>query len=204
MQVEVESNQYLERQRKGRWMLLSMLIFFMAPIIAVVAMVKLDWRPQGASVGELVKPAKLLQVPDLAKLSDSKEVGVEFWKDKWSMVYVTEQCEEKCKTKLYNMRQMHVSLYKEIPRMQRVLITSQKDVAELKRMHPELLILNQTEGAISQLNEQFSEANEQANSADKLYLVDPRGYLMMRYAPNIEPSLIRKDIVRLMKYSWTG
>ena len=204
MQIEVDSNQYLERQRKGRWVLLSMLIFFVAPIVAVVAMYKLDWRPQGKSVGELITPAYLLQMPNSVKLSDGKQVGAAFWRDKWSMVYVAKRCEENCLVKLRNMRQIHVSLYKEIPRMQRVLITSQTEVTELKQTHPELFVFNQPNNAIEQLNTQFDETGVQANHADKLYLVDPRGFLMMRYASEIDPALIRKDIVRLMKYSWAG
>ncbi|HOY70856.1 MAG TPA: hypothetical protein PL131_05730 [Methylotenera sp.] len=204
MQNEVENTQYLERQRKGRWVLLSMLIFFVAPIVAVIAMYKFDWRPQGRSVGELITPAYLLQMPNLVKRSDGKQIGAELWKDKWSMVYVAEQCEEKCLEKLRNMRQIHVSLYKEIPRMQRVLITSQTDVAELKQMHPELIVLNQPVEVVEQLNAQFDETGVQASHADKLYLVDPRGFLMMRYASDTDPALIRKDIVRLMKYSWAG
>lgn len=204
MQIEVEDNQYIERQRKGRWVLLSMLIFFIAPIIAVFAMYKLDWRPQGKSVGELITPAYLLQMPISVKISDGKQVGAEFWQDKWSMVYVADQCVEKCKAKLHNMRQIHVSLYKEIPRMQRVLITAQTEVTELVKIHPELQILNGDSEALHHLHEQFSEVDMPAYSADKLYLVDPRGFLMMSYAPDTDPALIRKDIVRLMKYSWAG
>lgn len=204
MQNEVKNIQYLERQRKGRWVLLSMLIFFVAPIVAVVAMYKFDWRPQGKSVGELITPAHLLQMPNLIQLSDGKQVGAELWKDKWSMVYLAERCEDKCLIKLRNMRQIHVSLYKEIPRMQRVLITSQTDVTELKQMHPELIVFNQPINAVEQLTTQFDEAGVQANHADKLYLVDPRGFLMMRYASDTDPALIRKDVVRLMKYSWAG
>ena len=204
MQNEMDDSQHLARQRKGRWVVLSMLIFFVAPIIAVIAMYKLDWRPQGASVGELITPAQLLQTPNALKLSDGKMVSNEFWADKWSMVYVADVCEVNCEAKLRNMRQIHVSLYKEIPRMQRVLITEQVSVTNLKQIHPELQVLNGGAEALHQLHEQFSEANSPAYRADKLYLVDPRGFLMMRYEPNVDPALIRKDIVRLMKYSWAG
>jgi cytochrome oxidase Cu insertion factor (SCO1/SenC/PrrC family) len=204
MQNEIDDSQHLARQRKGRWVVLSMLIFFVAPIIAVIAMYKLDWRPQGASVGELITPAYLLQTPKTLKLSDGKVVNKEFWADKWSMVYVADVCAVSCKAKLRNMRQIHVSLYKEIPRMQRVLITEQADVADLKQIHPELQILNGDAGALSELHEQFSQKGAPAYKADQLYLVDPRGFLMMRYAANADPALIRKDIVRLMKYSWAG
>lgn len=204
MQDEMESNEYFARQRKGRWIFLSMLIFFVAPIIAVIAMYKFDWRPKGSSTGELITPAYLLQIPSGLKLNDGKEVGAELLKDKWSMVHVAERCEERCKVKLHNMRQIHVSLYKEIPRMQRVLITSQAEVAELKQIYPELLLVNQPVNEVSRLSEQFNEDDVRANTADKLYLVDPRGFLMMRYASNVDPALIRKDIVRLMKFSWAG
>ncbi|MGB4813333.1 MAG: hypothetical protein WBP13_12750 [Methylophilaceae bacterium] len=204
MQVEIENSQYLERQRKGRWIFFSMLIFFIVPIIVVIGMYKYDWHPQGASVGALVTPAHSLQMPNNLKMSDGKSLNADIWIDKWSMVYVTTTCEEKCKTKLRNMRQIHVSLYKDIPRMQRVLITSQAEVSEILQIHPELLIVNQPADALNLLSEQFNEPNIQAISADKLYLVDPRGFLMMRYDAAVDPALIRKDIVRLMKYSWAG
>lgn len=204
MQNKIDNSQYIERQRKGRWMVLSMLIFFIAPIIAVIAMYKLDWRPQGASVGELITPAHLLQVPNTLKASDGKSVSTEFLMDKWSMVYLANKCEIKCKAKLRNMRQIHVSLYKEIPRMQRVLITNQVDVVDIKQIHPELQILNVDEAAIANLYSQFAATGSAEPKEDNLYLIDPRGFLMMRYGPNVDPALIRKDIVRLMKYSWAG
>ncbi len=53
MQIEVENTEYLDRQRRGRLMLLCMLIFFITPIIAVIAMYKLDWRPKGESIGDI-------------------------------------------------------------------------------------------------------------------------------------------------------
>lgn len=204
MQNEVENNLDLTRQRKGRLVVLSMLIFFLAPIAAVILMYKLDWRPQGKSVGELVTPAQLLKMPNSLKLSDGKVLGPDFWADKWSMVYVTEGCDNVCKTKLHNMRQIHVSLYKEIPRMQRVLITTQTNVEELKQTHPELFILNENQQSLDLLSVQFSGNVSSASQAGRIYLVDPRGFYMMRYASNVDPAMIRKDIVRLMKYSWAG
>ena len=204
MQNEIYDSQYLARQRKGRWVVLSMLIFFIAPIIAVIAMYKLDWRPQGASIGELITPAHLLHSSGSLKMSDGKLVSNEFWVDKWSMVYVSEKCEVNCKTKLRDMRQIHISLYKEIPRMQRVFITLQEDVLAIKAVHPELQIINGDSEALAQLQEQFSEVDAPAFKSDRLYLVDPRGFFMMRYESKVDPALIRKDIVRLMKYSWAG
>lgn len=204
MQIEVENSEYLEQQRRGRLMLLCMLIFFITPIIAVIAMYKMDWRPKGESIGELVVPAKLLTMNYALMSSDGSVVQPDLWKDKWSMVYIAGNCEATCKEKLHNIRQLHVSLYKEIPRMQRVLITTSQDVTQLKQDYPDMLILNQPTTEISALSDQFNVNNESSMTADRIYLVDPLGHFMMSYAPATDPALMRKDITRLMRYSWAG
>jgi cytochrome oxidase Cu insertion factor (SCO1/SenC/PrrC family) len=204
MQIELENKEYLERQRRGRMMMLSMLIFFITPIIAVIVMYKLDWRPKGQSIGELVVPAKLLTMNYALMSSDGNIVNTDVWKDKWSMVYIVERCEKKCHDKLRNMRQLHTSLYKEIPRMQRVLITTSQAVDQIKQDYPDMLIINQPNTEISTLSDQFSINDTTPMSANRTYLVDPLGHFMMSYAPDTDPALIRKDVIRLMKYSWAG
>ena len=37
-----------------------------------------------------------------------------------------------------------------------------------------------------------------------IYLVDPFGNLAMRFPPSLPAKDIRKDLVRLLKYSWAG
>lgn len=204
MQIDVESSEYLEQQRRGRLMLLCMLIFFVTPIVAVIAMYKMDWRPKGESIGELVVPARLLTMNYALMSSDGSVVLPDLWKDKWSMVYIAANCEATCKNKLHDMRQLHVSLYKEIPRMQRVLITTSQDVTLLKQDYPDMLVLNQPATEITALSDQFNVNNESSMTADRVYLVDPLGHFMMSYAPTTDPALIRKDITRLMRYSWAG
>lgn len=204
MQNEVENTEYLDRQRRGRLMLLCMLIFFVTPIVAVIVMYKLDWRPKGESIGELVTPARLLAINSALITGDGSVAQPDLWKDKWSMVYVAASCEATCNDKLHTMRQLHVSLYKEMPRMQRVLITTTREIAELKQRYPDMLILNQPTPEITALSDQFNINGESAINSDRIYLVDPLGHLMMSYAPATAPALIRKDITRLMKYSWAG
>ncbi|MFZ3087588.1 MAG: hypothetical protein WA123_05940 [Methylotenera sp.] len=204
MQNEVENTEYFDRQRRGRLMLLCMLIFFITPIVAVVVMYKLDWRPKGESIGELVTPARLLAINSALITGDGSVAQPDLWKDKWSMVYVAASCEAICNDKLHIMRQLHVSLYKEMPRMQRVLITTTREIAELKQRYPDMLILNQPTPEITALSDQFNINGESAINSDRIYLVDPLGHLMMSYTPATAPALIRKDITRLMKYSWAG
>lgn len=204
MQNEVENTIAPDQQRRGRLMLLSMLIFFLAPMIAVVAMYKLDWKPKGESIGELVTPARLLTINDAIIMSDGSKARDHLWQEKWSMIYIAADCEDTCKNKLHTLRQLHVSLYKEIPRMQRVFITASNHIDEQKQQYPDMLILNQPTAEINALSDQFNINNESSMYADRIYLVDPLGHLMMSYAPTTDPALIRKDITRLMKYSWAG
>lgn len=204
MQNEAIDREYLDKQRKGRLMLLSMLIFFSAPLIAVVIMYKLDWRPTGSSVGDLVVPAKQLTMNYALQSSDANDIKPDLWKDKWSMLYIAEACEQKCQSKLSNMRQLHTSLYKEIPRMQRVFITRAQNVNAIKKNYPDMLIINQPGTEVSTLSDQFNLDGVSSMHADRIYLVDPLGHFMMSYASDTDPALIRKDIIRLMKYSWAG
>ena len=200
----IESTEYLHQQRRGRLILICMLIFFITPIIAVIAMYKLDWRPKGESVGELVTPPKAIAINPALTHSNDTKVSLSQFKDKWSMIYVTAECDMQCKNKLHQMRQLHVSLYKEIPRMQRVLITTSQDVADIANNYPELIIINQPSDAVLAFSQQFNIGSESAINSHRIYLSDPLGQLIMSYQTSTSPALVRKDITRLMKYSWTG
>lgn len=200
----IESTEYLHQQRRGRLILICMLIFFITPIIAVIAMYKLDWRPKGESVGELVTPPKAIAINPALTHSNDTKVSLSQLKDKWSMIYVTAECDMQCKNKLHQMRQLHVSLYKEIPRMQRVLITTSQDVTDIANNYPELIIINQPSDAVLAFSQQFNIGSEAALNSHRIYLSDPLGQLIMSYQTSTSPALVRKDITRLMKYSWTG
>ncbi len=194
-----------EQQKKGRLVVISMVIFFLVPIMVVVLMYKFNWKPStGASLGELVTPARLINMPSGLKNSDSQAVIADFWKDKWSVVYVAAKCEQACEAKLHDMRQIHVSLYKEMPRAQRVLITEQLDNAKYKTMYPELFIIDQPATSLTNLATQFNIGAESAVNSDRIYLVDPLGHLMMSYPSSTSAKDIRKDISQLLRYSWAG
>lgn len=194
-----------EQQKKGRLVVISIVIFFLVPILVVVLMYKFNWKPStGASLGQLVTPARLINMPSGLKHSDSQTVAADFWKDKWSIVYVAAKCEQACATKLHDMRQIHVSLYKEMPRVQRVLITEQLDNAKYKKMYPELFIIDQPATSLTNLATQFNIGAESAVSSDRIFLVDPLGQIMMSYPFSSLAKDIRKDISQLLRYSWAG
>lgn len=194
----------LEMQRRGRKIFLLMLIFFVVPIIVVILMYQYNWKPQGASLGQLVQPPRLLSSPVDLKNNLGANLKSEFWKEKWSVVYLAENCEKTCLEKLHDMRQLHTSLYKDIERSQRVLITSTQDVSDIKSKYPDMIVINQPISKVAMLIEQFQVNNAEAKTSNRLYLIDPLGHLMMTYQPSVPLADVRKDITRLLRYSWAG
>lgn len=192
------------QQRKGRMIVLLMLVFFIVPIIVVVAMYKLNWKPMGESFGDLIKPPVQLSNPAQLQLVDGSSVSPVLWKQKWSVVYIADQCEAVCNDKLKDMRQLHVSLYKDIMRTQRVLITNTINLDKIKQDFPDIVIINQSQSAVSTLVNQFKVDELNPLLANRLYFVDPLGFLMMRYQSDADLALVRKDLTRLLKTSWAG
>lgn len=193
-----------DMQRKGRKVFILMLIFFTVPIIVVIMMYRLNWTPAGTSIGELVTPARLLNGSlDLVD-NEAKVLPPQFWKEKWSIVYVADDCAQQCADKLHDMRQLHVSLYKDIDRAQRVLITKMQDVSKIKADYPDLTVINQPSDSVNKLSQQFEINHEDAMMANRIYLVDPLGHLMMSYQSSVPLADVRKDITRLLRYSWAG
>lgn len=203
MQTEQLDSINSKNQRKGRVIFLMMLTFFVVPIIAVVLMFKFNFKPAGESRGELITPPKLIQTTAILQDSNGKD-SHHFWVDKWNMVYVTDTCEAACMKRLRDMRQIHVSLYKDIPRAQRVLITNVQDLSRIKKDFPDLTVINQPAADIKTLSAQFNLNGENALESNRLYFVDPLGHMMMSYPESADPIDIRKDIARLLKFSWSA
>lgn len=191
-----------DQQRKGRMVLMLMVVFFMVPIIAVLIMFKLNWTPSGESYGELLRQPKQIVIGD--QHATESKLSPLLWKEKWSLVYVSADCEETCMKKLQEMRQLHASLYKDIVRVQRVLITKTDDLSEIHKNFPDLIVVHQPQALVDELSAQFQHDGENVGVANRLYLVDPLGFYMMSYKPDISLAQVRKDVVKLLKSSWAG
>jgi cytochrome oxidase Cu insertion factor (SCO1/SenC/PrrC family) len=201
-----ENQQDAHDQGKGRRMLLLMVGLFALPLLVVMAMYQFNWSPGGSSHGELLTPPRPLQLATLQTLQ-GKEFAAANWKDKWSLVYVDASgCPADCRDQVHLLRQIHVSLNKEIGRVQRVLLAPEtKDMtalAALQQTYPDLVIL--TGGDVTALSRQFDLPDQAADLSGRVYLVDPLGNLMMSYPKEHEPKGLLKDLTRLLKYSWVG
>ncbi|HSH73963.1 MAG TPA: hypothetical protein VK974_12980 [Methylophilaceae bacterium] len=198
-----------DKQKKhGRWILVLLVLFFAVPLLLVMLMHHFQWHPQGNSYGELISPAIALQIPDGLMDANGKPVTATVWHDKWSMVYISNECADTCIERLHSMRQLHASFAKDIDRIQRVFISPTEASARLQKEYPDLVIINQPVLELPNLISQFGRNLEGVGASiapdDRIYLVDPLGNLMMSYPVTIPVAEIRKDMQRLLRYSWAG
>jgi len=191
------------QQRKGRMIFLLLAIFFTVPLLVVVAMIKFDWRPAGKSYGQLIQPpASMAHMTHW--VNDQQQALPAFWQDKWNIALIARECDAPCMQRLYDMRQIYVSLYKDMIRVQRVLITQQADTSAIRARYPDLLIINGESEQVATLGSMLSGGGQNTLDAQRVYFIDPLGNIMMQYGPEMEAKWIRKDLVKLLKASWAG
>jgi hypothetical protein len=97
-----------------------------------------------------------------------------------------------------------VSLYKDIERAQRILITNTQDVTKIQQDYPDLIIINKSQAIVLNLAKEFQINAENPMESNRIYLVDSLGYLMMSYPQTTPLADVRKDVSRLLRYSWAG
>ncbi|MEY4648931.1 MAG: hypothetical protein RL191_99 [Pseudomonadota bacterium] len=192
---------------KSRLILIGMFVFFAIPIVVVTIMYQYNWRPRSFSYGELIKPIIKINVSNHFELPLKKErenIDRKLFDERWSFVYLTDKCGIVCENRLHDLRQIHASFQKDIPRIQRVLITSDKNINKIQEKYPDLIILNKPIESVVNLSSQFDTPLYKAINSNNVYIVDPMSNLMMLYTNKIKPTEIRKDIAKLLKSSWAG
>lgn len=197
---------------KGRQQLLLLIGFFAAPII--LAIIMFNNMPEGGpsdtkNYGDFVSPARPLTDVDLVSES-GKKFKFSDMKKTWIMVYIGQaECDKNCAESLYKMRQSRLAQRGEHLRIKRLYIsTSGKAKPSLKNVlkeHPGLEVVSGKASNINAVLEQFKLDNKSsAKSANRIYLVDPLGNLMMSYENGFDAKGLVKDLTLLLKISRIG
>ncbi len=203
MQTPMDDMLDLAQQKKGRRIFLLLAVFFTIPIVVVVLMIKMNWRPTGKSFGELLQPPVTITHIEQWQQHTGQAMP-HFWQDKWNMVFITRHCEQQCMQRLYDMRQIYVSLYKDMPRVQRVLLTEDSDVSTIVARYPDMLIINAPVASLQNMSKLLANGNQNTLDANRVYFLDPLGHVMMQYPLSVAAKYIRHDLVKLLKSSWAG
>jgi hypothetical protein len=165
------------------------------------------WHPSGrVNAGDLIDPPRPL--PSLVlPLQSSGETAPDFLKHKWSLLYVEQgPCAERCRASLYETRQVRLALDRDMDRVQRVFIADENccDFQTLNAQHPDLLAIRLSPAAAPLLKLlPRGDAGDGAN-AQRIYVIDPLGNVMMSYAPDARPRGMLEDMKRLLRLSHIG
>jgi len=171
---------------------------FAAPIVAsVCAYLFLDVKPT-ANYGELLLPPATVTTQAFTR-QDGAPFRFGDLRERWVLVASDSgQCTGACPQKLRMMRQVRLALGREASRVARVFVVDDVNAPDPRAFEPvEDLVVAVTPRGLSLPP---GAANDRAH----IYLVDPRGNVMMRWpeAPDFRRML--KDLQTLLKASQIG
>ncbi len=193
---------------KRATLLLLGLLFFTPLLLAFAIYYGSAWRPTGrTNHGVLIEPARSLPPSALPRIAASSGAdslaAADVLTGKWSLVFIgSGDCDEGCRDTLYYMRQTHLGLANLIPRVQRVFLVTAGccDRDYLAREQPNLITLNANGAAGTALLAQFPAERRDST----IFVVDPRGNLMLRYDAHEDPRGLRNDLKKLLALSHIG
>jgi hypothetical protein len=183
----------IESRRRGRRSMVLIALLFIIPLLLAAWLYASGWRPGGTvNRGQLIIPPVDVSMIELTPLNGGP---VRRFGGQWTLVHTADApCAADCLGRLYDTRQVRIAIGRDIDRVQRfVLLNSPADsLPEADReQHPDLIMLRAPSG-------------DEFPADGSVFLVDPLGNLMMRYAPDQPAEDILKDLKRLLKLSTVG
>jgi len=181
-------------RNRNRWMLVALFVMFFGAL-AIAGLLRFSgWRPEGLkNKGELMEPAVDLRgvVPELV---DGKPYR---WKDDertWRIVAMTHDCDgtqaRACTQLLEQMDKVWQLAGKDADRVHVLW------VGALPAGGPRPATLRVIAPADA-LRDGLPRAQDPRGMP--VYLLDPNGFVVLRYAPGFDPADLRTDLSRLLK-----
>lgn len=200
--------------RRQHRALIGLALLFFAPLgLAFFLYYGVGWRPGGrVNHGELIDPPRPLPAVALPRVDPNggaapRPTAPDFLTHKWTLLYWgAGACSQRCKTDLYNTRQVRIALDRDMDRVQRVFVAQGEccDLEFLRLQHPDLITVRETPEAAPLLAQLRLSPADNPATEDRLYLIDPLGNLMMFYAPDTKPKGMLEDLKRLLGLSHVG
>jgi len=191
------------KQKRGRWMLLLVLLVCASPLVAsyfTYYVLKPEKRSNyGTLIDQRAHPVPAMTTTTL----DGRPMALDQFKGKWVMLMSgSGACLDACQKQLFAMRQLRLMQGKEMERIERVWLVTDREPLET-------LVIREFDGthmlrADAATVARWLPADPGTSANDHIYLIDPLGHLMMRFPQNPEPRKVYKDIYKLLKASAVG
>lgn len=160
------------------------------------------WRPSSQmNHGELVA-TRPLAMASLQNAADGTPLPGPGLKGKWVLLTVqTAACDERCRRKLYYMRQVRTATNENMERIERVWLLdgAGSPDRQLLAEHPGLWVARAPDASFVRALPPAA-----AGTEPYIYLIDPLGNIVLRYDETFNPKGMLKDLGRLLKYSRVG
>lgn len=168
------------------------------PIAAAYIAYYLAPPPGRTNYGTLIEPQRPTPALPLTKL-DGTAFDLQQLRGNWVFVMVDGgDCDKRCEDKLLMMRQQRTMTGKDRDQIERVWLIS--DQAPLS-----IMLMREYEGthfvrAPVQLLRDFLALPDAADARlqDPIWVIDPRGNLMLRWPKDAEPNSVKRDVARLL------
>lgn len=184
---------------RSRLILLGVALVFIIPILVSWYLVFFsDFKKGdgGTQKGELISPVIPLGEPEVFNL---KSKTIESINGKWTLLFFVEnECNKLCEDKLYQLRQIRLALGKDRDKVDRLLVSKNKQQwSQYTNSFNGQKYIDPTSRDYNRL---IKKLNDYAGLDLKAtYLIDPYGFLMMKYPQDDNPMGTIKDIERLIK-----
>lgn len=185
--------------RRGQRLMLLISACFVVPVLVAAVLVRV-WQPTGHGAhGELLDPAQPIPAAAFRKVEGFSTVE-ELIDHHWTLLYwLNGDCGEGCEKSLYHMRQVRLALGKDASRVQTMLAMGTSPSEQLQNWLSEEHSDTLQTLAEPELPTFLSESFATEDPTGWIYLVDPLGNLLMRYAPDSDPGGMLDDLKHLLK-----
>ncbi len=177
-------------RNRSRAVLLLIVAMFIAPFAMALVLYYTDWQPTHTkNYGEMLKPPRDLRGLELRRADGSAFV----WNHEdhtWRVLIAPpENCADSCMRLADALRRIWIGLGKDADRVQVLWVGAAPQIENFSAM----VALGDSPALRARLPDRAG------SNAIPVYIVDPSGYLVLRYPAAFDPSKLRKDLVQLLK-----
>ncbi|MFA5683760.1 MAG: hypothetical protein WCZ65_05405 [Lysobacteraceae bacterium] len=176
-------------RNRARRQLLLVAVLFLTPFFVAVALRFGGWEPpRTRNHGALLDPPLPMHVVP------ARQSGEDWvWENTerhWSLlVQVPAHCDATCAAALDPLPNVHLAQGRHMPKLHPFRLAGGADLSADQLPWPQLTVEGDLPGGLDAL----------PAALPRVWLVDPHGYLVMRYDEGFDPSGLRRDLSRLIK-----
>ncbi len=192
------------RRLKQRLTIIGVFALFMLPIVfaLMLNLPGVRWSPFGArNHGELLQPPPLLDDLELMAV-DGGSLASKPLTVGWSVLLSAPiPCAEACDAAIERLQRVRLSLGQNGGRVNWIWLVSgdrklqAADVVTLRARYPALRVVRTV------AEDGLPQVLQPREGRPTVYVVDPHGYLILRYEPDAPARDLLKDLERLLRYS---